>query len=236
MPERFRRRFHELLEELQGKLLEMAGASEELVRLATEAVLARDAELARQVKEGDARIDRLELEVDERALELLALQQPMAKDLRQITATLKIANDLERVGDHAVKMAYATRTLAEAPPVPEIPQLREMIHITRRMLADALHAYTANDPQLAREVRARDDRVDELRDALHRILVSHMLEDPRRIGAALELIHVAESLERVADLATNLAEETVFLVEGTVIRHEPEVAPGDAPEMEAPAR
>jgi phosphate transport system protein len=230
MPEQTRRRFHDLLEALQARLMEMAGAAEELVGRATDALLTRDGALAAEVRRGDERIDQLELQVDEQALELLALQQPMARDLRQITATLKIANDLERVGDHAVKIGHATRTLVGLPPVAELPQLREMVVMVRRMLSDALRAYTTRDPRLAREVRARDDRVDELRDALHRILVSYMLEDPRRITPALELIHISESLERIADLATNLSEETVFLVEGTVIRHEPEVLP----EAEAP--
>jgi phosphate transport system protein len=178
--------------------------------------------LAAALEEEDAEIDHLELEVDERALELLALQQPIARDLRQVMAALKIANDLERVGDHAVKICHATAALSRHPPLPELPELAEMIHAARRMLADALRAYTSRDPRLAREVRARDDRVDELRNVIHRILVRRMLEDSRRVNPALELFLVIQSVERVADLATNIAEETVFLVEGTVIRHGPE--------------
>jgi phosphate transport system protein len=222
MIEQPRRRFHDLLEALQMGVLELAGASEAFIQKSTDALLSRDGELAAALEEEDAEIDHLELEVDERALELLALQQPIARDLRQVMAALKIANDLERVGDHAVKICHATAALSRHPPLPELPELAEMIHAARRMLADALRAYTSRDPRLAREVRARDDRVDELRNVIHRILVRRMLEDSRRVNPALELFLVIQSVERVADLATNIAEETVFLVEGTVIRHGPE--------------
>lgn len=224
MPEAARRQFHERLDGLQAKLMEMAGEAEALLEQATDALLRRDAEAARKVSPLDRVIDRLELEVDEEALELLALQQPLARDLRQIAATLKISNDLERVGDHAVKISKAARTLGGHPPHPDLPLLQEMVLVTQQMLADSLRAYTTRDPRLARQIRVRDDQVDRLRDSLHRLLVSYMLEDPRRITPALELILITQSLERVADLATNIAEETVFLVEGTVIRHEPESA------------
>jgi len=217
-----RRRFNDLLEALQIGVLELAGASEAFIQKATDALLVRDGVGAAALTKEDEVIDRLELEVDERALELLALQQPIARDLRQVMAALKIANDLERVGDHAVKICHATSSLAGYPPLQELPELGEMVRAARRMLADALRAYTARDPRLAREVRARDDRVDELRNVIHRILVARMLEDSRRVNPALELFIVIQSIERVADLATNIAEETVFLVEGTVIRHEPE--------------
>lgn len=222
MPHSPKRRFHDLLDTLQARLLEMAGEAEDLLRRAAWAVVNRDPDSLAAIREGDARVDELELEVDERALELLALQQPLAKDLRQIVATLKISNDLERVGDHAVKVANAGRQVLSYPPIPDLPQVEEMVRLSMEMLSDALRAYTTRDAAMAREVRARDDAVDDLRTAIHRILVSHMLEDPRRITPALELIHISQSLERVADLATNISEEIVFLVEGQVIRHLPE--------------
>ncbi len=222
MFERPQRHFHDLLDSLQARLLAMAGEVESLLDRAIDALERRDTDAARKVRAGDRLVDELELEVDERALELLALQQPLARDLRQIFATLKIANDLERVGDHAVKIANATRALASHPPIPELPQFAEMTLLSRKMLSDSLRAYTTRDARLAREVRLRDDEVDRLRDAAHRILAEHMLSEPGRIPAALEHILISQSLERVADLATNIAEETVFLVEGTVIRHSPE--------------
>jgi phosphate transport system protein len=225
-PQPAKRHFHDHLDLLQARLLEMAGEAEELIRRSVEALGKRDRAELERVREGDAVVDALELEVDERALELLALQQPMARDLRQIVATLKISNDLERVGDHAVKIANAGLHLLEFPAAPELPQIAEMAALSREMLADALRAYVARDTELARAIRIRDDRVDALRATTHRILVSHMLEDPRRITSCLELILVSQSLERVADLATNVAEETVFLVEGQVIRHLAEPQPG----------
>ncbi|TVP75531.1 MAG: phosphate transport system regulatory protein PhoU [Gemmatimonadales bacterium] len=219
-----RPRFEDLLEQLQSCLLEMAGEAEGLLELALNALLQRDMAALSKVKEGDQVVDALELEVDERAMELLALQQPLAGDLRQILATLKISNDLERVGDHAVKIANASRRVVEHPPISDLPQMEEMAGQARGMLSDALRAWSRRDPELARQVRLRDDVVDALRTRCHRILISHMMEDPRRLTPALELIHVSQSLERVADLATNIAEETVFLVEGEVIRHGPETA------------
>lgn len=219
-----RPRFEDLLNHLQARLLEMAGEAEGLLEMAMGGLLERDATRLARVKEGDQVVDALELEVDERAMELLALQQPMARDLRQILATLKISNDLERVGDHAVKVANASRRVLDHPPISDLPQLQEMSHLSREMLSDALRAWSDRDPAMARQVRLRDDRVDDLRTRCHRILISHMMEDPRRLTPALELIHVSQSLERVADLATNIAEETVFLVEGEVIRHGPETA------------
>lgn len=209
-----RRAFHEDLDRLQDRLLEMAGRAEEQVRGATEALLTRNVALAKQVRKSDHLVDVLEQQVDEQVLELLALQQPMAVDLRRVVVTLKIANDLERVGDHAVNISKAVKRMAEYPPLPELPEIPEMIRITRGMLSDALAAYVSRNPELAREVHARDDRVDNLRRSLYRILVSHMLEEPRRISPALELLLVSQNMERIADLATNIAEDVVFLVEG----------------------
>ena len=222
MTEQPRRRFHELLDTLQSGIVELAGAAEAFYQNASAALLARDGERAATLSDEDEMIDRMEVEVDEMALELLALQQPIARDLRQVMAALKIANDLERVGDHAVNICRATANLSKHPPLPNLPELEEMIEASRRMLADALRAFTVRDPRLARDVRTRDDRVDHLRTVAQRIIVDRILEDRDRVNAALELFLAIQSIERVADLATNIAEETVFLVEGTVIRHVPE--------------
>lgn len=225
MPQAPKRQFQDRLDGLASRLLEMAGETEALLARALGLFQTRDVDAADAVVEGDGVIDALEVGIDETALELLALEQPMARDLRQIMATLKISNDLERVGDHAVKLALGAKRILRSPRVPDFPQIGEMIEIAPAMLADALRSFTSRDAELAREVRARDDRVDDLRTASHRILISHMLENPRLITPALEYIHVSQSLERIADLATNIAEEAVFLVEGEVIRHQPE--PGD---------
>lgn len=217
--DRGRRSFHEELDALQSRLLEMAGLVERLVAEGAAAVLARDPSAAQRIKEEDDRVDALEMDIDERVMELLALQQPMAGVLRQIIAVNKVANDLERVGDHAVNMAKAARRLADTHPLPAIRELGEMVEITREMLSDALAAYVARNPATARMVCITDDKVDDLRRSMYRILVTHMLEDPKRISGALELLLVSQNLERIADLATNIAEDVVFLVEGRSIKH-----------------
>lgn len=213
------RHFHEELERLKGALVDMAGRAERLVQLAVEALLTRDVDSASQVIEGDEAINELELQIDDMAISLLALQQPMAKDLRLITMAMKIANDLERVGDHAVNIAEAVRYLVEAPPFPVLPELEEMTRVATDMLAKALDAFIRRDSEQARAVTAMDDRVDELHDNNFRILLTHMMEDPRKITAGMDLLLVSGNLERIADLATNVSEDVVYLVEGRTIKH-----------------
>lgn len=218
-----RRRFHDELDRLQERLLEMASGVEHALADATRAVLERDPSQGEILTANDERIDDLEVEIDERVVELLALQQPMASDLRQIITTNKVSNDLERIGDHAVNIARAVTRLHETQPIPQLRELEDMIEITRGMLADALAAYVARNPGTARMVCMTDDRVDDLRRSIFRILVTHMLEDQKRIGAALELLLISQNLERIADLATNISEDVVFLVEGRTIKHGAEV-------------
>ncbi|MDX1645540.1 MAG: phosphate signaling complex protein PhoU [Longimicrobiales bacterium] len=221
--QRRRRHFHDELDTLQERLLEMASLVEHALADASTAVLERDPTKGELLREGDERIDELEIEIDERVLELLALQQPMASDLRQIITTNKVANDLERIGDHAVNIARAVTRLIDSPPIPKIREFEDMIEITRGMVSDALAAYVSRNAGTARMVCVTDDRVDDLRRSIFRILVTHMLEDPKRIGAALELLLISQNLERTADLATNVSEDVVFLVEGRTIKHGAEI-------------
>lgn len=218
-----RRRFHDELDVLQERLLEMAGTVEGIIRQASDAVLERDPDVADPVRAADVRVDELEIEIDERVVELLALQQPMASDLRRIVITNKISNDLERMGDHAVNIAKAAQRLSKTPPLPEIRELADMADITCEMVSDALAAYLSRNAGAARMVCITDDKVDDLRDSMYRILVTHMLEDPKRLSGALELLLVSQNLERIADLATNVSEDVVFLVEGRTIKHGVEV-------------
>ena len=213
------RHFHEELARLKGRLLDMSAMAEELVQGAVEALLEQDTDKAERVIEGDTALDTMEVEVDDACIQLLALQQPMARDLRLITMAMKIANDLERVGDHAVNIAEAVAHLAEQPPFAQFPEIEEMARLAREMLSDALDGFVRADAAGAREVCRRDDRVDRLHDSLFRILLTHMMEDPRRIGASMSLFLVSRNLERIADLATNIAEDVVFLVEGRSIKH-----------------
>jgi len=216
------RHFHEELAKLKIRLLEMSSLAEELVRLSVEALLERDLSKTEAVILGDRELDAIEIEMDEGCVQLLALQQPMARDLRLITAAMKISNDLERVGDHAVNIAEAVRHLVDHPPFAPLPAVEEMARVAREMLSDSLDHFVRGDAQGARDVCRRDDRVDALHDAIFRTLLTHMMEDPRRIGPAMSLILVSKNLERIGDLATNIAEDVVFLVEGRTIKHHAE--------------
>lgn len=212
------------LDRLREMLLEMAGRAEELVRSAMTGLTERDASRSKQVRRADDGIDVLEVEIDERVLEFLALQRPVAGDLRLVFVTLKASNDIERIGDHAVNIAKASKRIASHPPLPDILEVREMGDQVLAMLGDALGALVNRDADAARRVVATDERVDDLRRSAFRIVVSYMLEQPRYISPGLEMILVVQNLERIGDLATNIAEDVVFLVEGRSIKH---VKPGD---------
>ncbi|MFO7260638.1 MAG: phosphate signaling complex protein PhoU [bacterium] len=216
------RHFQEELDQLKSRLVAMAGQVEEAVRLAVEALLERDRAKAQRVIEMDEEINERELELDEAAIQLLALQQPMARDLRLITTALSITTDLERIGDHAVNIAEAVEYMLGTAPLPPLPEMEEMVRVANRMLGDALDAFVRGDAVLARDVLRRDDRVDELHQNVFRILLTHMMEDPRRISTGMDLYIVSGNLERIADLATNIAEEVVYLVEGRTIKHHAE--------------
>jgi phosphate transport system protein len=219
------RHFHTQLATLKQRLLDMSMRSEELVDIAVDALLTRDQEKADAVIQGDHDVDQLELEVEQLAIELLALQQPMARDLRFIISAIKISSDLERVGDHAVNIAQcALRIIALRAPLMIDPAIEDMARRTRRMLSDALDAFVRADGVLGREVCRRDDQVDALHDSLYRILLTHMMADPKTINPSLELLLVSRNLERVADLATNIAEDAVFLAEGKQIKHRAEMS------------
>jgi phosphate transport system protein len=227
------RHFEGELERLKESLVAMAGLAEEQVANAVGSLLARDPDRAQQVVDRDPEIDDLELKVDNQATSLLALQQPMARDLRFITMAMKISNDLERVGDHAVNIAELVPEIVEAPRFPRLPELEEMTGISTEMLNDALDAFVRSDSPLARSIGERDDRVDELHENVFRVVLTHMMEDPRKIGVGIDMILVSRNLERIADLATNVAEDVVFMVEGKTIKHPSRRSPSDAGE---PAR
>jgi phosphate transport system protein len=214
-------RFQEGLDDLKATLVGMAGLAEEQVSKAMRALVERSTALAAEVVEGDNAIDELEVQVDNMAISLLALQQPMARDLRFITMAMKVSNDLERVGDHAENIADAVQYMISAPPFPVLPEVEEMVRVATNMLADALDAFVRGDASNAREIMQRDDRVDELHDNNFRILLTHMMEDPRKITAGMDLLLISGNIERIADLATNICEEVIFLVEGHSVKHHP---------------
>lgn len=228
------RHFEDELDALKESLVRMAGLAEAQVDRAVNALLTRDVELAEQVVDRDPDIDELEIRIDNQAISLLALQQPMARDLRFITMAMKISNDLERVGDHAVNIAHALGYIVEAPPLPRLPEVEEMTGIATDMLNDALTSFVQADSDLARSIGEQDDRVDELHENVFRIVLTHMMEDPRKIGSGIDMILVSRNLERIADLATNVAEDVVFMVEGLSIKHRhEEPVEGEVPEAGA---
>ena len=226
------RHFHDQLATLKQRLLDMSARAEELVELAVDSLLSRDKGKADTVIQGDHEIDALEIEVETLAVELLALQQPMARDLRFVISAIKISSDLERVGDHAVNIAQSALRLIELrSPITPDPEIEDMARRARRMLSDALDAFIRADGALGREVCRADDQVDALHNSLFRILLTHMMADPRTINPSLELLLVSRNLERVADLATNIGEDAVYLAEGKQIKHRFELLEGRPPPL-----
>lgn len=214
------RHFHDQLDELKQRLLRMSERSESLVDLAVESLLTRDADKAQTVIASDREVDHFEIEIESMAVELLALQQPMARDLRFIISAIKASSDLERVGDHAVNIAQsALNIIGSNVVITPDAAIEEMARRSRQMLAQAIDAFVRADGGLGRAVCLMDDEVDKLNDSLFRIVVTHILEDPKTISTAIELLLVGRNLERVADLSTNIGEDAVYLAEGKQIKH-----------------
>jgi phosphate transport system protein len=217
------RHFHDQLAQLKQRLLDMSDLATSLLDLSVDALLSRDATMAESVIAGDRELDALELELEDQAINLLATQQPMARDLRFIISSIKVTNDLERVGDHAVNIAQgAIRLAATSTVITPDPEIAEMARRARQMLRDSLTAFVRADGKLGRDVCRADDEVDAMHNSVFRILVTHMMEDARTITPSLELLLVSRNLERVADLATNIGEDAVFLAEGKQIKHHKE--------------
>jgi phosphate transport system protein len=206
------------LELLKQKLLTMASHAETAVNEALQALQQRDADLALRVKEKDRVIDQFEVEIDELVIQLLT-RAPLASNLRLVTITMKISQDLERIGDEATKIAKRARDLAEEPPLKIVLDLPRMAALALDMLKAALDAFVNRDSAAARTVIPRDKEVDAINKQIHSVLAQRMLEDTSTIGRCLHLMVVSKSLERIADHATNVAEDVVFLCEAQDIRH-----------------
>jgi phosphate transport system protein len=217
------RHFDEQLEHLKERLLTMGSLVEKAVHLSVESLKHRNESLATQViAEIEPQINDLQLELDDRALQLLALQQPMAIDLRLITSTMKINSDLERMGDLAVNIAERALSILSHPVLKALVDIPRMAEITEGMVKDSLDAFVRRDSDLARQVVLRDDEVDQFRDKVFGELIAAMIKVPRCIQEALDLILVSRNLERVADHATNIAEDVIYMVMGRDIRHHAE--------------
>jgi phosphate transport system protein len=215
-----RTHFERRLDEVTGRLIAMSRQIEGLIETSLEALHERDRAKAEAVIEGDHEIDATEVEIEETCVELLALQQPMAGDLRRLVAILKINNDLERIGDHAVNIAETAQRLIDRGGDWTLPiELSEAGTIARSMLRDALDAFVQLDVSKARDVMQRDDRVDQLHESLLRSMITVMMESPSQISTGLSFIMAGRNVERVADLATNVGEDVIYLVEGKTVRH-----------------
>jgi phosphate transport system protein len=216
------RHFVEELEQLKSKLLEMSSLVEAAIQRSISAVIHKDRSAAEEVFRNETRINAIEIEIDEFATNLLALQQPMAADLRLIVAALKINTDLERMGDLSVNIAQRARSLMEEPVVKPMIDIPHIAGLVQSMVRKALDAFVTRDSDLARSVLASDDAVDSLRTACYHELVSFMEKDPQNIRQALDLLAVTRNLERIADHSTNIAEDVLFLVKGVDVRHHAE--------------
>lgn len=208
------------LDRLKRDLLSLCAIVDEQVQLAMRALMDRDEDLARQVRQRDADVDQREVEVEEECLKILALHQPVAVDLRFIVSALKINNDLERIGDLAVNIARKARALAAGPPVAIPFDLASMSAKTQAMLRDSLDAMVNLDARLAGDVCGRDDEIDRMKRDVRRHAEAMIAADPGQTSVLLRLVAVARNLERIADLATNIAEDVIYLVDGKIIRHQ----------------
>ena len=206
--------FDEDITRLRGLIAEMGGLAEVAIQEAMQALVSGDEELARQVVERDAKLDKLESEVDELAVRVIALRAPMADDLREVIAALKIGGVVERIGDYAKNIAKRVGRIEGRKRFEPLTLIPAMADVAAEMVHDVLTAYAARDPVLAREVIERDDKVDAFYDSIFRNLVSHMVENPATISSAAQLLFIARNLERIGDHATNVAEMVHFAATG----------------------
>jgi len=213
------RHFHHDLQTLQDRLSEMAGRAETALTKSMEAIKSRNPNLADEVVAEDMAIDRIELQIEGQCLNFLGLQQPVARDLRFLVAAIRISNDLERIGDHAVNIAQSASRLSSLPHLKPFDDLTRMAERTITMLRDAVSAWLDHNTLLAKQICERDSEIDTLKAQIFAKLTTMMLHDPEAVPRALEQVLVSRNLERIADLATNIAEETIFVTEARVIKH-----------------
>ena len=218
------RHFDQELNALKERLLTMASHAESAVNQSVQALTQRDLSLALRVKEGDSVIDQFEIEIDDLAIHLLS-KAPLASDLRLVTVAMKISQNLERVGDEAAKIAKRARDLSGEPPLKLALDLPKMATLALAMLKAALDAFVQRDPAAARALIPRDKEVDALHKEIQRLLTEQMTKDAETIKRCLHLMIAAKSLERIADHATNIAEDVIDLTTGSIIRHQPKAGP-----------
>jgi len=217
--EHFSKQFDTELNVIREKLLEMGGKVEVMIANAMQSLVERDTELAERTIAFDHEINRLEMEIDERCLEVLARRQPAARDLRFITLALKIVTDLERIGDQCANIGKRVKELNQEPTLKPYIDLPRMAQAASDMVKEALDAFVRGDESLAIKVCKDDQVVDDLNEQIQRELLTFMMGDPSTITRAIKINHISKCLERIADHATNVAEMVIFMVKGKDIRH-----------------
>ena len=216
------RHFQQELEGVKTTLIKMGSVVEENFNNALQAVLERNEVLAKKVIESDDRVNTLEIEIDNAIIDMLALQQPVASDLRFIIATQMINNDLERIGDHAVNIAESALTLQRCKKLDSLLEIPQMVAATKLMLRYALDSFILLDPKMARTVLETDDQVDEWNRSMTTKVIELLKSDKQMIEPGLALIRISQNLERVADMSTNIAEEVIFHTQALVVKHHAE--------------
>jgi phosphate transport system protein len=212
--------FDEDLKRLNNVIAEMGGLAEAQLTRAVEALVRRNSELATQVVQDDKRIDALETDVGQMTVRMLALRQPMAQDLREVVAAIKIASDIERIGDYAKNIAKRAIVLSAVAPMKPAASIPRMSQLALQIIKDVLDAYIEKDAEGARAAWRRDEEVDEMYNSLFREMLTYMMEDPRNIGPCTHLLFIAKNIERIGDHATNVAEIVYFLVHGRSLDEE----------------
>jgi phosphate transport system protein len=215
-----KRHYEEELNALKETVLRMGGLVEKMTHVVIQALVERKPEMLGEVRVLETQVNQLHIDIDEICLEMIALRQPTAKDLRFITAAMKINQDLERIGDQAINVTERAESLLTVPPVKPLIDIPRMAEIAKEMLKDALDAYVKGDVELAQKTILRDDIVDQLKDQVFRELLTYMMADPGTISRSMDLILVSRHLERIADHATNVCEDVIFMVKGKDVRHQ----------------
>jgi len=215
-----KRHFSEELAGLHEKVLRMGGLAEQMTLRSVQSLVERKGEMLEEVRTMEAQVNRLHIDIDETCLEILALRQPAAKDLRFIAAAMKINADLERIGDQAINIAQRTESLLSVPLLKPLIDIPRMAQTAEEMLKGSLDAFVNGDAELAYATILRDDSVDQLKDQIFRELLTYMMGDPKTIPTAMDLTLVSRHLERVADHATNICEHVIFMVKGKDVRHQ----------------
>ena len=215
-----KKHYSEQLAGLRERVLRMGGLVEQMTRRVVQALVERDTGILPEVRAMEARVNQLHIDIDEACIELIALRQPAAADLRFIAAAMKINADMERIGDQAINIVERAETLLAVPPLKPLIDIPRMAEIAQEMLKASLDALVNGDDELAYRTILRDDAVDQLKDQVFRELLTFMMSDPTTIPRAMDLILVSRHIERIADHATNICEDVIFMVKGKDVRHQ----------------